>query len=137
MRRPLLVTLLLVAGVALIVGLFFVFRSDSETTSRTIETTAGTGSGPAAEPAAPTLEVTVRDGGPAGGIQHLTVAKGERVRIVVHSDIEDEVHVHGYDVSRDVGSGATVELELQATITGRFEIELEESGTPIAELEVR
>jgi FtsP/CotA-like multicopper oxidase with cupredoxin domain len=136
-RRPLLVMLVLVAGVALIVGLYFVFRSDSETASGTIATTAGTGSGPAPEPAAPTLEVTVRDGKPAGGIQQLTVAKGERVRIVVHSDVDDEVHVHGYDVSRDVESGATAELELQATITGRFEIELEESGTPIAELEVR
>jgi hypothetical protein len=36
-----------------------------------------------------------------------------------------------------VAAGGEAEIEFQATIVGRFEIEFEQRGTPIAELEVR
>jgi nitrous oxide reductase len=120
-RRPLLATLLVLAGLALLVGLFFAFRGGSEDES--------TGE--------KNLAVTVRDAKPVGGVQHLTVDKGDRVTIAVTSDVEDEVHVHGYDLMQDVAPGEPAEITLAATIAGRFEIELEERGTPIAELEVR
>ena len=113
-------TVLVVAGVALLVGLFFVFRGDDG------EVDAGS-----------TLDVVVRGGEPAGGIQHLTVTKDDEVLIRVSSDVEDEVHVHGYDVVQDVAAAESVEIRFKADIVGRFEIELEQRGTPIAELEVR
>jgi len=116
-----LVTVLVVAGIALLVGLFFVFRGGSEGES-------GTSS---------RLDVTVQNGEPAGGIQHLTVDKGDHVVIRVNSDVADEVHVHGYDLMQDVAPGQSAEIAFEATITGRFEIELEDAGTPIGELEVR
>jgi hypothetical protein len=116
-----LVTVLVVAGVALLVGLFFVFQGGSEDEG-------GTSS---------TLDVTVENGEPAGGIQHLTVDKGDQVVVRVESDAADEVHVHGYDQMQDVAPGQPAEITFEATITGRFEIELEDAGTPIAELEVR
>jgi hypothetical protein len=56
--------------------------------------------------------------------------------IVVDSDVSDEVHVHGYDVKKDVTAGGSVRIPLDATIPGRFEIELENRGTEIAELTV-
>jgi hypothetical protein len=140
-RRSLLVPLVLVAGIALVIGLFFVFRSGSdedETTpaATTVETATeeiGT-SEPVIER---TLEVTVQVAKPVGGVQHLTVDKGDRVTINVTSDVEDEVHVHGYDLMLEVAPGAPVEISFTATIAGRFEVELEDRGTPIAELEVR
>ena len=85
----------------------------------------------------PTLPVNVRDGAPIGGIQRLAVQQGERVRIRVTSDVADHVHVHGYDLMRDVAPGSPATIRFRATLTGRFEIELEDRGTPIAELEVR
>jgi hypothetical protein len=135
------VPVVLVAGLALVIGLFFVFRGgsdDDETTPAptTVETT--TEEVATSEPEIErTLEVTVRDAKPVGGIQHLTVDKGERVNIAVTSDVEDEVHVHGYDLMQDVVPGEPVEIHFAANIAGRFEIELEDRGTPIAELEVR
>jgi heme/copper-type cytochrome/quinol oxidase subunit 2 len=115
-------TVLVAAGIALLVGLFFVFRGGSDEKSGT----------------STTLEVTVQDGQPVGGIQHLTVDKGAHVTVRVTSeDVEDEVHVHGYDLMKDVAPGEPAEIAFQATITGRFEIELENAGVPIAELEVR
>jgi hypothetical protein len=120
-RRPLVVTIVLVAAVALLVGLFFVFRGGSD------EDSAGS-----------TLNVSVVDGKPDGGVQHLTVDQGGQVTVRVTSDgLEDEVHVHGYDLSQDVSPSEPAEITFTADIAGRFEIELEDAGTPIGELEVR
>ena len=137
----------LVAGLALVIGLFFVFRggSDDETASATTagtttaetgpETTEGatTGESPAPES---TFRVVVRDGKPAGGVQHFSATKGDRVVLRVRADVEDEVHIHGYDLMLDVTPGRPVQIQFTANIAGRFEIELEDAGTPIAELEV-
>ena len=141
-------TLLVLAGAALLAGLYFAFRPASETGSApttTGETTTGettteettTEETTTAAPEVATLRVTVRDGSPTGGIQHLTVRQGERVRVRVASDVRDHVHVHGYDLMRDVAPGSPATIQFRARLTGRFEIELEDRGTPIAELEVR
>ena len=66
----------------------------------------------------------------------MTVRKPQRVELVVHSDVADEVHVHGYDLMRDVAPGSPARIGFAATIPGRFEIELEGRGVQIAELTV-
>ena len=83
------------------------------------------------------VRIKVRGGVPAGGIARPSVDKGDRLVLVVTSDVSDEVHVHGYDLSRDVGPGQPARIAFRATIPGRFEIELEEHGVPIAELTVK
>ena len=159
MRRPVLVTGLVVAGIALLVGLFFVFRSGADDEEATPETTTATATTQAATTEAATTEagttqeetveeppppppgllsISVVGGKPEGGVQHLTVDRTDQVTVRVTSDgVEDEVHVHGYDLSQDVAPGAPVNIRFKATIPGRFEIELEDAGTPIGELEVR
>jgi hypothetical protein len=106
--------------------------SESTTTeTTTTETTTE------AEPQGPTIvRVTVVDGAPKGGIVRETVSKGDRVALVVTSDVADEIHLHGYDVSRDVRAGGTARIVFAATIPGRFEVELEERGIQIADLTV-
>jgi hypothetical protein len=47
------------------------------------------------------------------------------------------VHLHGYDLSADVAPGAPATIRFEANAPGRFEIELENTGVQIAELEVR
>src|SRR5918996_4597044 len=116
------------AGVAVILVLgFVVFGTGDETTGEEDTLTA----------VDRTLRITVRGGEPVGGVQHLTVAKGEQVSLRVVSDVIDDVHVHGYEISGDVRPGGTTEIEFAATTAGRFVIELEERGILIAELEVR
>lgn len=86
----------------------------------------------------PTLvRISVVNGAPKGGIARETTERGDRVVVIVNSDVADEVHLHGYDISRPVAAGATVRLPFRATIPGRFEVELEERGVPIGELTVQ
>ena len=82
------------------------------------------------------VRITVTNGLPAGGIVRQSVSEGDRVVIVVNSDVADEIHLHGYDLKKDVTVGGTARIPFRATIPGRFEVELEQRGTQIAELTV-
>ena len=62
---------------------------------------------------------------------------GEKVAIVVGSDVADHVHLHGYDKFADVAPGKPARLAFVASIPGRFEVELEDRGLQIADIEVR
>ena len=84
-----------------------------------------------------TIHVLVRRGVPEGGIRRATVPQGRQVRLVVRADVADHVHLHGYDIIRDVAPGAPAQIRFRATIPGRFEAELEDRGLQIAEIEVR
>jgi hypothetical protein len=83
------------------------------------------------------VRITVEGAVPKGGIVRATVEQGERVVVVVRSDVADHVHVHGYDLLADVGPGKRARIAFRATMPGRFEIELEDRRVPIAELTVR
>jgi hypothetical protein len=82
------------------------------------------------------VRVRVVDGAPKGGIVRKTIQKGDRVVLVVTSDVGDHVHLHGYDIMRDVAAGGTARIRFRATLPGRFEVELEDRGTQIADLTV-
>jgi heme/copper-type cytochrome/quinol oxidase subunit 2 len=107
-----------------------------ETTTQEITTETTTETTTTDATPAQTITVVISGGKPQGGIQRVTVKKGDRVVLVVRSDIADEVHVHGYDVTKDVEAGRTVRIRFQATIPGRFEVELEDLGLQVADLTV-
>jgi hypothetical protein len=106
----------------------------TETTNTEKATTSETTTTTAMEPTA--VSIVVVDGSPKGGIVRQTVSKGDRVVLVVTSDVADEIHLHGYDVSREVEAGGSVRLPFTATIPGRFEVELEQRGVQIADITV-
>jgi len=113
--------------------------SASSTDSTTVETDTTTTetAKPTAETAKPTVvSIVVVDGVPKDGIVRESVNEGDRVVLVVTSDVADEIHVHGYDISREVAAGGTARLPFTATIPGQFEVELESRGVPIADLTV-
>ena len=83
-----------------------------------------------------TITVVVKNAVPEGGIERATVAKGDKVVLVVRSDVADEVHLHGYDLSTDVPAGGVGKIAFVANVPGRFEAELEQRGVKIAELTV-
>ncbi len=112
--------------------------TSTETTTTTDTTTTETiTTETTPPPAGPTeIRIVVVNGAPKGGIVREKVAKGDRVVLVVRSDVADHVHLHGYDIMRDVAPGKPARLPFKATIPGRFEVELEDRGVPIADITV-
>lgn len=90
---------------------------------------------PKPKPEVTTIEV--KGGGPVGGVQELTYTAGDEVRFDVESDVAEEVHVHGYDIIKEVEPGKPVSFEFPADIEGGFEVELEGAHVQIAELTVQ
>jgi FtsP/CotA-like multicopper oxidase with cupredoxin domain len=82
------------------------------------------------------VAIEVKDGEVVGGEGTIEVKQGETARFSVTSDVADEVHVHGYDVKKDVEAGGTASFEIPAKITGIFEVELENAGIQLASLRV-
>jgi len=89
------------------------------------------------EPRARTIVIVVDQGRPRGGIKRPTLEKGEKVVLVVRTDLGDEVHVHGFDVDKPVTPGKPLRIPLTAKLPGRFEVELHHPDALLAVLEVR
>ena len=81
-------------------------------------------------------KIAVKQGKPVGGVQNLAWEKGDTIRLAVRSDEAHEVHIHGYDVSKEVPAGGVAKFKFDATLDGIYEIELEDLAEPIAELKV-
>ncbi|CAN5275633.1 hypothetical protein BH18ACT12_BH18ACT12_05230 [soil metagenome] len=146
--RPLV---LAAVSVAVVVVLFFLLRpkddgeptatgkteARSTTQETTFPTTTTTPTTTAKPPTRTRVAIAVLGGRVIGGIRRVTFPKGARVELFVTSGVADEVHLHGYDLSRDVGPGAAARLRFRATTSGRFEVELEHRQLQIAEITVR
>jgi pullulanase/glycogen debranching enzyme len=68
--------------------------------------------------------------------KHLDHKQGDRVTFRVRVARADEVHVHGYDIERELKAGKPATISFKATITGVFDIELHNADVQIAELKV-
>ncbi len=80
--------------------------------------------------------IVVKNGKPVGGVEKITVDKGDKIKFTVRSDVSDEVHFHGYDISKEVGPGESAKFSVPATLDGIYEVELEQRAVPIAEIRV-
>jgi hypothetical protein len=111
--------------------------TETTTTSQTTTTETTTMTETTPPPKGPTeIRIVVVNAAPKGGIVRETVEKNDRVVLIVRSDVADEIHLHGYDISRDVAPGTPARLPFKATIPGRFEVELEDRGVQIADITV-
>jgi hypothetical protein len=145
MSRGQRLTFLGIAAVIAVIAVIVlaVGGDDTDETSRSASTatpsaTATTG-GAAAEGETATPTPTPKPKPPllrAGKETALTYKEGETVRFRVVSAKPEEVHVHGYDIKQDLEPGKVETMSFKATITGIFEIELEGSGTLLAQLKV-
>ena len=72
----------------------------------------------------------------AGKVRRLSFKEGETVRFRVRNPEAEEIHVHGYDVTKEIEPNQTATVSFKATITGIFEIEFHGSAEQIAELKV-
>lgn len=152
----------IVAGALLVlaVGLVFVLGSDDEadapgkstvaTTTETVTTPAPATTGteattpapapkptpePEPEPSVPT--VAFADGKPKGGVKRLAFDKGEVVEFKVVSDVPEEIHIHGYDIYRDVAPGKSTTFRFDAKFDGKYEIEVHDAAVQVASLEIQ
>lgn len=83
------------------------------------------------------IEATISGGAVQTDGERVEVELGKTVRLVVLSDANDELHVHGYELKRPITAGEELTLEFVADIPGVFEVELEEAGLSLFELRVR
>lgn len=87
-----------------------------------------TASVPAPKPQPQFETIRIAGGEVRGGEQEITVEKGEIARIEVRSDAPDEIHLHGYDVYRDVAPGKPARFRVKANAEGIFELEAHDLG---------
>ena len=115
-------------GIAAALVLFIVLKGDDD-------------SGSTATPG-PT-KISFQNGAPVGGVREIEASKGERIRLRVTPDVPSEVHIHGYELSKEVEAGQTASFDFPADTEGVFEVEAhhlehgeEEDGVQVAELNV-
>src|SRR5262245_60263414 len=137
------ISVMLAAVVASALALSGCGGDDTQTTTTsaapavtTTEATTSTETTPAA-PKPQTITIVVRNGRPQGGIQRPKIDKGTKIVLVVDSDAGEEVHVHGYDVERELMPGTPLRIPITANIPGRFEVELHDPDVLLAVLEVQ
>jgi hypothetical protein len=73
----------------------------------------------------------------SGKVTRLEFQKDDTVKFRVASDTDEEIHVHGYDIEKEIPAGETVPVSFKATIEGIFEIEFHHSAEQIGELRVQ
>ena len=96
-------------------------ETDTGPTATDTDTDTGTESEAPPEPAA--TRIQIRGGEVVGGAADIQVKKGDQVRIVVSSDAPDDIHLHGYDIEKEVEPGKPATFDFTADIEGIFEIE--------------
>lgn len=103
----------------------------------TTTTSLATTTTPSAPTSTTTPEVDVEFvDGEADGPDVLEVELGETVDIWVLSDVDDEMHVHGYDIIHELEAGEPFNLSFSADVPGIFEVEVHTGHTLLFELQV-
>jgi plastocyanin len=136
-RWAVLGLVVVVAVVAFVIARSGGDGSSSSTSTQAQAPSAGTAVKSTTSPAAAPKVIVVRNAKAVGGIQDITVKKGDQVRFTVKSDSAQEIHVHGYDFHKNVTKNGSVSFSFPAKIDGGFVIELEGPGQQIAALKVQ
>lgn len=116
--------------------------SAAETTSpaeasETSETSRGQASPSRTEGDHQVIRVDVRNGTVTPPPAPVDVQLGRRVIIEVTSDTDDEIHVHGYELTAPVTAGQPSQVTVDATIPGQFEVELHKAELQLFTLRVQ
>lgn len=142
MKNPAL--LFALAAVVILGALLIVFKPDAPMTAPepVTEVQTSTPEVPAASiaatvaPAATTVQWRIEKGRLVSGPPVLRVTQGSLLNLSFVSDRRDEVHIHGYDLSRKLEAGVPATLEFSASHSGRFELELHHADVEFTVLEV-
>lgn len=80
------------------------------------------------------ITLTYATGKVTGDTGRVPVRLGSKVRIVVTSDVAEELHLHVYDVKKALTPGQPTEILFTADVPGQIELELEQSRTTLVRL---
>lgn len=112
--------------------------SSSASAIPTVSTTPSPSTSPSATPAEQqadvTVAVTIKDGKVRPNAESVDVELGQTVLITAVSDVEDSVHVHGYDHTLTLSPDKPAEVEFTADEPGVFEVETHETHKLAAKL---
>jgi plastocyanin len=111
-------------------------RATSTPTASSTTPPASPATTPTPTEAVRTITVSVRDGKVDPRPDRIPVSPGETVRLVVTSDVADEMHVHGYDLEKALPAGQPATLEFVADQPGLFEVETHETEKKLCWLQV-
>ena len=143
MTRNTRIALLAAAAVVAVVAIIIIGsggddNNDSTTAAQTTPAATATGTGTVTTPAPkPSIQViTIKNGKAVGGVQTVSVKKGDRARFKVVSDADHEIHLHGFDIAKDVKAGGSVTYNVKTDAPGIYEFEIEETGTKIGQVKV-
>jgi hypothetical protein len=84
---------------------------------------------------AQTIDVSILSGEVVGPTT-FSFTVGDAVSIWVLSDVDAEIHVHGYDLFFEAMAGVPTEIAMTVDVPGIWEVELEETHVPLFVLEV-
>jgi hypothetical protein len=70
-----------------------------------------------------TFAFEVANGKAVGGPKDVSVTQDDHLTVTLKTDIPAELHVHGYELSRDIKAGGEGSIAFTADATGEFEIE--------------
>ncbi len=84
-----------------------------------------------------TYAFTVKDGKRTAGTDSCTAKLNQKVTIKVLTDVDGEVHVHGYDKESEVTAGKPAQVSFTANLPGIFDVELHDSDLKLCELRVQ
>lgn len=146
--------LFLALGVAILAGLFVALRphgpaspAAGEAAPSPAEPSPSASPEPASTPVPPpreegesaarTFDLVVAGGKLVSGPATIVLTQGDLVVLRVRSDLDDELHLHGYDLTLALRTNKTGSLAFQADRSGRFEFELHHGGVEIGALEVQ
>lgn len=91
---------------------------------------------PEPTPAIKRFRLEVGEQGLISGPAVIRVRQGDKIEIELVSDIDDELHLHGYDRHLHLAAGKTAVLKLTAELSGRFDYELHKRHLELGALEV-
>jgi hypothetical protein len=104
----------------ILLGLFIVMRPDPPASNSAPEPGSA-----ADERSNVTFDLALRQGTMTP--DEVEVEVGDHLRLRLTSEEPLQVHIHGYDLQRELAPGKPVTLSFEADLTGRFEIEDHES----------
>jgi hypothetical protein len=90
-----------------------------------------------------TFAFDLANGKAVGGSKDISATQGDHLTVTLRTDVPAELHIHGYELAKDVDAGKTGSISFTADATGEFEVEAhhlvhgeEAPGVELAQLAV-
>ena len=109
--------------------------SSSSSVSPSSSPSSSSSSSPAAQGRGLNITITGKKVTPAPGTVDLAV--GEKLTLVVTSDHDDQLHVHGFDVEEELRAGVPTTVTVTGKDPGVYEVETHEPALRLLKIAVR